>query len=73
MSLAGINFNLDNLLRITEYKVCKYKLKSLQHLEKLPSQRSLDCAKDGYLILNFFNRNPFFLHLAIENKISFKL
>ena len=73
MSLAGVNFNLDNLLQITEYKVCKYKLKSLQQLEKLQSLRSLECLKDGYFIFNFFNRNPFFIHLAIKNKINFKL
>lgn len=73
MSLAGINFNRDSLIDIVEYKICKYKLQSLQELKKFQSQKTLTCNKDGYFVTNFFNRNPFAIHLGVANKINFKL
>lgn len=73
VSLANIKFNNDNLLQILEYKVCKYKLRSIVDLEKFPSIKSTKFNHDGYFILNLFHRNPFAIHLYVGNTINFKL
>lgn len=72
VSLCGLKFNDDNLLKILEYRTCKYLLTSLKDLEKFPSQLSLNCSKDGYYVLNLFHRNPFAIHLNTANTIPIK-
>ena len=71
--LSGLKFNHDSLLKILEYKICKYKLATLSDLEKFPDQKSTKCDKDGYFIVNLFHRNPFAIHLYTENTINVKL
>jgi hypothetical protein len=73
LSLAGINFDRESLLKVVEYKVCKYKCNSLKELEKFPSTRLVSIEKDGYFILNLFDRNPFTIHLYSGNRINFKI
>ena len=71
VTLCGLKFSQESLLKILEYRPCKYMLKSYHDLTKFPSQITTKCNKDGYYVFNFFNKNPFAIHLYTQNTIPF--
>lgn len=72
-NLAGINVERDKLLTAIEYRTRQSdtQITSIDELNKLPSEKSLTCTRNGYVIVNLFHPNPFAWHLYLGNKIKF--
>ena len=66
MSLAGIPFIKEVLNQIVEHKP----IKDLNKVFDTPSRKTLHWSTNGYLVIDFFNPDPFAYHMYVGNKIK---